>query len=302
MRRPESNVERKSPAWRLLIVLLAGSLLAIALPSALTQRMANLVQMLVPFQDAINGAVGAGARALAGDSSISEDEASRRLDALRSAVVLLSAQNRSLRIENERLTGVRDRGLGPRGRLIPARVVADDAVPWRNSKLILLRGASRNDAVISRHFSIDLAADEGVHTGMGVLATEVLVGIIEQAGTLTSRVRLLSDPGTRMSVAIGRVDGTDFTAVDGSFWLVGGGHGRIEIRDVHHQYVNDGDIRLGDVVLTRRDDPRLPPSVTIGTIVDMETDPDNGLLYILHVDPGVELESIRRVYVVDTRD
>lgn len=302
MRRPESSAERKPTTWRLLMVLVAGSLLAIALPSSFTQRMANLVQVLVPFQDAVNGAVDAGARALASDSGETTEETSRRLSALRSAVVLLSAQNRDLRIENELLTGVRDRGLGPRGRLIPARVVANDSVAGRHSKLILLRGASRNDAVISQHFSIDLGADGGNNSGMGVLATEVLVGVIEQVGTFTSRVRLLSDPDTHMSVAIGRVEGTEFTAVDGSFWLVGSGRGRIEIRDVHHQYVNDGSVRLGDVVLTRRDDPRLPPSVTIGTIVEMESDPDNGLLYILHVDPGVELESIRRVYVVDTRD
>ena len=300
MKRRERNVPRKSAAWPVAVVLLGGSALAMILPGSVTGRLSNLVQVLVPFQDAVNAVTGAVARAAGDGPDGSESALDRQVRALRSAVVLLAAQTRALRIENERLTSVRGRGLGPRGRLIPARVVGDDATTWRESKLILLRGASPRDAVISRHFSIDLPADEGARSGLGVLASEVLVGVIEQAGTLTARVRLLSDPGTRMAITIGRIERTEFTTVDGCFWLVGEGNGRIAIRDVHHQYIEDGAIRLGDVVLTRDDDPHLPPSVTIGTIVDIATDPDNGLLYVLRVDPGIDLNSIRRVYVVDT--
>lgn len=282
------------------------------LPVQITSHLGNLLQVLVPFQDA----VGRSADRLTEMATADEGEGAagvrRRMAALQSAVVSLAAQNRTLRREYETVTGIRGRGLGDRGRLIPARVVADDVLAWRESRLILggtRRGISTGDGVLSRHFLVDVSSDDGAEVGMGVLAVEALVGVIVHAGTHTSRVKLLSDPATRMSVTIGRVEGSrrsrsglggaTFSSAGAQFWLVGVGRGRMEVREVDRRYVDEGSIAIGDVVLTRDDDPYLPPSVTIGTISEIVRHPDNGLLYNLEVTPAVDPSRLRRVYVVD---
>lgn len=281
-------------------ILLLVSAVALVLPISITGRASNLVQVLAPFQAAVDRAAGLTGSAFSGDNAA---PSARQVDALRSVIATLAARNHALRSENEALTRVRGRGLGARGRLIPARVVADDSLPWRESKLLLAgtrRGVGSGDGVVSRHLAIDVSKTDGATNGMAVLNAEVLVGIIAQAGTYTSRVRLLSDPETCMSVTIGRVDGATFTTVGAVFWLVGKGRGQIEICDVHHQYIADRAIRIGDYVLTRANDAVLPPSVTIGTITAVTPDPKNSLLYALQVDPGMEINELQRVFVVDT--
>lgn len=295
---------RRSTSWRVPTTLAALSLAAILLPASMTQHAASFAQLFVPFQDAVCRAadIAAGTLTSAGVDHTRDSE--RELHALRSTIVSLAAQNQWLRGENETLTGVRGRGLGNRGRLIPGRVVADDPLPWRDSRLLLgglRRGISRGDGVMSRHFSVDLGDADGARTGLAVLGAEILVGVIDQVGSYTSRVKLLSDPATRMSVTVGRMGETSFSRVEASFWLVGGGHGRIEVREVDHRYVTDGRIKTGDVVLTREDDPFLPPLVTIGVIHRITVDPENGLLYVLTVHQPLRIDELRRTYVVDTQ-
>jgi len=276
------------------------ALILFLLPASLTGYLGGLLQVLSPLQQASARAGEAVATLVS--SSPDRSGAARQADGLNSVIATLSAQNADLRRENEKLTRVRGRGLGLRGRLIPAHAIAADALAWRASKSLLVgsrRGVQRGDAVISEHFSIDLAGSQDVEEGMAVLAAETLVGVLDQVSTHTSRVRLLTDPATRMSVCIGHVTEGRLEPMEELFWLVGRGRGRIEIHDVHHRYVKDGAIRTGDVVLTRPDDPQWPPSITIGTVVDLAPDPDNGLLYILRVDPGVDLSDLSRVYVVD---
>lgn len=288
-------------AWKPLLVLLVLSAGALLLPISVTGRANSLVQVLAPFQGAVDWAVD-GVGSIFG-AAAADRPSDLRVQALRSVMATLAAQNRALRGENEVLTRVRGRGLGTQGRLIPARMVADDSIHWRESKMLLAglrRGVAAGDGVVTDHFSVEVSEADGAATGMAVLSAETLVGTISQVGRYTSRVQLLSDPETRMPVTIGRVDGTVFTGVGAAFWLVGKGHGGIEIRDVHHRYIADRAIRVGDMVVTQADDAVLPPSVTIGTITGLGPDPHNSLLYTLQVDPGVDVGELRRVFVVDT--
>ncbi len=291
------HIPRTSPhrtgTWRIAAVLLLGSGIAVLLPTGITRRVSDALQVLVPFQDGVNRVA---------ELAAPPPTDTRQIDGLRFMADSFAAQNRKLRDDVEQLTRVRGRGLGRRGRLIPARVVADDAASWRRSKLILggtRSGVTRQSGVLTSTFSVDLGSEGGVPTGSAVLAAEVLIGVVEHAGTYTSRVRLLSDPQTRMPVAIGRVQDGAFSGPDAAFWLMGTGRGGIEIRDVHHRYVTEGSIRVGDTVLTRTDEVTLPPSITIGVIGEILTDPGNGLLFVLEVTSPVDVEDVRNVYVAD---
>jgi cell shape-determining protein MreC len=185
-------------------------------------------------------------------------------------------------------------------------VVAEDLLSWRDSRLIdagTLRGIRRGAPVATRWFTVDVGAEQGAADGMAVLAGEVLIGWVEQAGTHTARVRLLTDPTTRMSVAVGRFDGPDFRRVpvgaDVEFWLEADERGRLRIVDVDHRYVEGEDgIRSGDRVVTLADDPQLPVSMTIGVVTESKPDPENPLLYTLTVESAVR-QRIAQVYVLE---
>ncbi len=274
--------------------------MAFALPRVFTSRANSLLQVLVPFQDGVTRlADGLGS----GDGAMDPVGEAILDEGLRSAVVSLAAQNQSLRQELATLTSVRDRGLGPRGRLVSTRVVAGDATSWRDSRQILggsKKGLSAESGVVTDTFAIHLKEDDSIGAGLAVLSAERLVGVVEHVGTFVSRVKLLSDRETELTVTTARLEGERLLPVGANFLLVGRGHGRVQIREVHHQYVEDGTIALGDYVLTLADEPVLPPSITIGTISAITPDRHNALLYTLEVDPGVDYAKLRRLYVVDT--
>ncbi|UCC32206.1 MAG: rod shape-determining protein MreC [Phycisphaerales bacterium] len=202
-----------------------------------------------------------------------------------------------------RLWEVDGQRIGTEGRLIPARVITADLLPWRSSRLInagSLQGVRRGSAVVSRYFAIDRGEADGVRDGMAILLREVFVGLIdEQTGTHTSRVKLLSDVSVEMKVRIGRFTDAGFTALDRHFWLMGRGGGVMEIRDVQRRDVDDGVVKIGDVVLSALVSGLLPVAMTVGEVVDIKPDRDNPLLAILTIKSSVDEDSLHRVYVYD---
>jgi cell shape-determining protein MreC len=265
----------------------------------------NLVQVFVPLQDLAGRGADAGAGLLGGGdqprhTAAEMEEIDRRGRALRHQVVSQQARIESLERQVVDLAGLRD--LHMPGRLIPARVVAPDALAWRESQLIdagSLRGVRRDAAVVSNYFAVSLGTEHGAQPGLAVLTAECFVGTIDLAGTHTARVRLVSDPTTRMPVTVAR---GELGTLDAEFWLVGTGGDRARVADVDHRYVREGGIALGDQVLTTPRDDRLPVPMVIGTIAEMAPDQDNPLLYVLDVKLAVDPNRLTRVYVVDPVD
>ena len=153
--------------------------------------------------------------------------------------------------------------------------------------------------VLGRWFTVDAAAEGALHDGQSVLAGEVLVGTVEQVGTHTARVRLLTDRQAPLSVRIARPEADRYLPLDAEFWLVGTGAGNLEVRDVNHRFIRAGSIREGDVVLSDPQNPKLPVALTVGTVKAVHVDPDNPLLYRLTVEPPVQASDLRSVFVVD---
>lgn len=299
---------RRTTRRRIFAALLLCSVVGLLLPTSVTGRLMNLFQVLVPLQTAANRGAEAMGTAIGGSdepelSPAELEQVVAQNEALRHTVASLQLALDELEEANWELAGIRDRGMP--GKLIPGQVVAPDVLAWRESQLIdagTLQGVRRNAAVISNHFAISLGTDEGVRSGQAVLAAEVFVGTVEVAGTHTARVKLVSDPTTRMAVLIARDQGETFLPLDAEFWLVGTGEGHARIEDVDHRYVNRGQIEVGDWVLTVHGDERLPISMVVGTIRSVTPDRDNPLLYILDVKPAIDADRLRRVYVVDPLD
>jgi cell shape-determining protein MreC len=301
--------KRRFTTGRVLGLLLVVSVVGLLLPTRITGRLMNLVQVLAPLQDAATRAAdGAGQIIGSGDEPVPAEEYDRvvrEAEGLRNTVASMSLQVAALEEANRQLTSLREGGLGQHGVLIPARVVAEDLLAWRESRLIdagTLRGVQRGAPVTTRCFSVDAGRETGVQNGMAVLAGEALIGWVDQAGTHTARVRLVADPASRMSVMVGHFeDGVFVTApadAPAEFWLTGTTSGGMQIIDVDHRYVEGDDgIRPGDRVMTLPDDPRLPVSLTIGTITEATPNPKNQLLYTLSVESAAP-ERLTQLYVL----
>jgi len=295
----------------LLYGLLGVSLLGLLLPRRWTGGLMSLVQVIVPFQHAANVATDQLSDLAPGDAAPVPRSAvqilERERDALEHQVAALST--RVLELEEEvgvlsatRLWGGEGGRLGGRGRLIPARVVAPDMLPWRSSRLVnagSLQGVRRGAAVASRYFSISRGEADGLRPGLAILLAETLVGDIVETGTHTAHVRLVSDVGVEMKVRLARRTDAGFEPLDRFFWLMGRGGGVMEIRDVERREVEAGGIRIGDLVLSDHTSANLPASMVIGKVVAIDSDRHNPLLSVLTVKAAVDPASLRRVFVYD---
>lgn len=286
------------------------------LPTRWTGRLMSVVQVIAPFQDGIATVADAVSSSPASDLEVPASAPSQRKDgdalarrnaALRHQVAALTVRVDELSREVEILTATRlwkagEERIGARGRLIPADVIAPDLLPWRSSRLAnagALQGVRQGQAAISAEVTVKQGEAPGLRPGLAVLLGETLIGHVEQVGTETTRIKLVSDVSTEMKVLIGRFDQEGFTPLKRFFWLKGVGKARMEILDATRHDVETHRIQVGDVVLSDPTNPMLPVAMTIGTVTSIEDDRKNPLLAHLVVEPVVDFKTLRRVYVYD---
>jgi len=304
---------------------------AILFPQRWTGGLISLVQVIVPLQDAATVAADAVSNLRGSQPSAVPGEAyealAREKAAFEHHAAALAARVEELEGEvalltSTRLWSVAGQRLGASGRLIPARVISQDLLPWRSSRLLnagSVQGVQNGATVTSQIFTVNHGEDVELRSGLAILLGETLVGTIEQTGTHTSRVKLLSDVSVQMKVRIGRwsreqsepraeASGQQvrtpgsFVLVDRYFWLTGRGAGRMEIRDVERKDVETGVIQVGDTVLSDPQSDVLPAAMTIGKITAASADRDNPLFAVLTIESAVPEESLRRVYIYDPRN
>jgi len=303
-----------SSTRKVLVGLVALSLILFLLPSRWTGRLVSLVQVVVPVQDAVSIAGRSAADVLTdgGSAAISPDvfaASQRRQAVLEHQTAALSTRVKELEKEVEVLTATRlwnvgAQRIGSQGRLIPARAVIGDVLSWRSSKLVTagsLQGVSPDAAVISDVFTVDRGESAGLRGGLAILLGEAFVGIVEQVGTHTSRVKLLCDPSIQMKVRLGRFTDGEFSLAEGYFWLVGLGRGRMEIRDAEARSLESGEVRVGDTVVSDPANENLPAALTIGRISQIIPNRDKPLFANLAVEPAVSERDLERVYIYDSR-
>lgn len=291
--------------------MLVIALAALLAPQTWLHKSISLVQILVPFQHAAE----AGADAIGGALSIDAppvpqtqyDTVLRSKQAAEHRLAALSMRIEELEHEVELLTATRlwnadGAKLGAKGRLIPARVLSQDMLPWRSSRLLTagtVQGVEHGAAVISNYFTINRGTRDGLQSGSAILLGEALLGVVTQTGTHTSRVQLLSDPDTQMKVRIGRQGEDSFEVADGYYWLVGRGSGTMEIRDVKRQDVDEGRIAPGDLILSDPANDALPAALVIGEVDAVQLDPHKPLFAALAIKSAVNPADLERVYIYD---
>jgi len=301
----------KSPSLRKLLAGLAAvSIILFLLPTRWTGGLMGLIQIIVPLQDAstaVVDSVGSSGSAATPIDPAEFDAAREQAAALAHQTSALTARVHDLEQQVRELTATRnwDAGglrIGGMGRLIPARVVVGDILPWRTSQLVTtgtLQGVKPGAAVLTSSFDIESGDESGLQQGMAILLGEAFVGWVEKVSSHVSRVKMLSDPSVQMKVRIGRFRDGGFVLAEGYLWLVGRGGSAMEICDVEARLVQAAAIAVGDVVLSDSTQEALPASLTIGHVAEVIPDRDNPLFVRLAVKPVLDLAQLDRVYVFD---
>jgi cell shape-determining protein MreC len=231
----------------------------------------------------------------------------------------IATQERDFRSQMEALQHLVGGSFRPRGdipcELIPARVVAADALPYRQGR-ILNRGNSGDRTlagapVISKLLMTDRSKD--LPANLAVVTASALVGRVESAGPFTAYVRLVTDPGFSMTgKIIRRIDpahqrwikvltkgsaGDEFLTEQNNrpvtVQAAGDGAGGL----IAHAYEYES-ILPGDWLVTADDDPYLRTEVRVGVVQQVDPMPAGRGQVKLRVKPLEDLAALRDVFIV----
>jgi len=200
--------------------------------------------------------------------------------------------------------------------LIPARVVAEDSLPYGQTRSLNVGQKDKAVArapVISAEPVLLTDRSKALPTRLAVVTGSALVGRLSQADAFTSSMMLITDRAfstrarmlrivdarnpRKIVVTTGGQAAEEDLSVDNNSLIEvearGDGAGGLVIGDVS-EYHN---IRSGDMLLTA-EDRYLPLPVRIGRVYKVQKDPKHPLRVIVWVRPAADLESLRDVYIV----
>ncbi|MDD5617812.1 MAG: rod shape-determining protein MreC [Candidatus Omnitrophica bacterium] len=132
---------------------------------------------------------------------------------------------------------------------------------------------------------INKGKKDGVKVGNPVITKDGIVGMVTQAGILTSQVVLVNDTEFSMAAKIKRSEATG--VISGSL----GGSCRLRYLDL------DEDIQPGDEVVSLGQNSHFPAGIIIGTVTDVSKD-QSGLTLFAIVKPKVRISSLQEVLVI----
>lgn len=165
------------------------------------------------------------------------------------------SRNRELESELARARADLQKSQADRVALRQLKALQRVRVPERRV-LATARIVSATSGSVVRSAMIATGRNNGVTPGLPVIGADGLIGRTIEAGTLSARVLLLTDPGSRIPVTIVR---TGQAAL-----LVGTNRPALELRD---RVGADLPLQPGDRLLTSGDGGVFPPGVPVGTVI-----------------------------------
>ncbi|MCL2701523.1 MAG: rod shape-determining protein MreC [Phycisphaerae bacterium] len=193
--------------------------------------------------------------------------------------------------------------------LVPASVVASDALPYERGRTI--RGQAPAGAMVTTR-ELFVAHDTPLPPNLAVLATTGLVGQVVTSGEFTARLRLVTDrkfqlpaqiwrdPAIERKIIV-RVAGSEqsvlLTAANNTFIDVkikGDGANGLIVDDVPFDHV----VQPGDWFVTRGHSLEMPGHVRIAQVKKVTVHKSNNLMRVVYAEPLVDLSALRDVYIV----
>lgn len=173
----------------------------------------------------------------------SREELQRDIDDLTGQLVVRESELRKIRQELEAIKGFQ------------AAPVSNAYLASSGDLIGLIRGGDAS--VFSRSYILNVGRKHGVEKGAPVVWGKYAVGVISQVISRYSRVRVLGDPRSRVAVRFVRSRHQGI--------LVGSARQACPVRFVPNP-VADGEIEVGDYVVTSGADGVFPPNLVVGRV------------------------------------
>ena len=153
--------------------------------------------------------------------------------------------------------------------------------------LVVARVIGREAATWTRMITIDRGTQHGIQKNMAVVTARGLVGVVKEAGLISSKVEMILDPRISVGALVQR------SRVAGI--VEGNPENTIQPRLVH--IPRNEDIAEGDVVVTSGFGGIYPKGIMIGQIRSVRND-STGLLHLAVVETAVDFQRLEDVAVI----
>jgi len=153
------------------------------------------------------------------------------------------------------------------------------------NKYLVAQVIGRDPSPFMHYILINVGSEDGVRPGMPVVAAEGLVGQVEAVIPTAARVRLITDPTSRVNVRTSpsNVDGVVAGSVTGDLSLT--------------MVPLDAKIAPGDLVVTSGLGGQYPPNILVGQVVSTRR-AGYALFQEAALQPAVDFAHIRAVMVI----
>ncbi len=166
----------------------------------------------------------------------------------------------------EKLSGLRDRSVWKGVNFVSADIITFSD---RSNKLIINRG--ENDGLAKSQF---------------VLGDNSIIGTISDVDHRTARVRLVTDPGSKIAIMI--------TESNINGLMQGNGNNSAKVKFLSRKHK----IKIGDVVCACKKPGFLDIPMIVGAVAQCEEDNENPLLWDITVKPACDIQRLDTVAVV----
>ncbi|MDH4238773.1 MAG: rod shape-determining protein MreC [Phycisphaerae bacterium] len=134
--------------------------------------------------------------------------------------------------------------------------------------------------------TINRGQNDGLVKGLFVLGDNSIIGKISEVSPRTARLKLFTDPASRIAVRIGNLN------IDRL--MQGGGKDEAKIRLLPTKYK----VRVGDKVLAGKKPGFLDASMIIGVVARCERDDRNPSMWDITVKPVCDIERLNSITVI----
>ncbi len=139
---------------------------------------------------------------------------------------------------------------------------------------------SRDELIINR------GEYDGLKKELFVLGDNSIIGTISDLSPRTAKVKLITDPTSKIPVKIAGVD------TDRMMQGAGGNFAKILMLSIRHK------VRVGDIVSARKKPGFLGAPMIVGTVAQCKKDDENPLLWDIRVTPACDVEKLSDVAVI----
>jgi rod shape-determining protein MreC len=135
-------------------------------------------------------------------------------------------------------------------------------------------------------FTINRGQNDGLKKGLFVLGDNSIIGTISEVSPRTARLKLFTDPASRIAVRIGNLN------IDSLMQGRGKDEAKIRLIPAKHK------ISVGDKVLARKKPGFLDASMIIGVVASCKRDDRYPLMWDITVKPVCDIERLNSITVI----